>query len=381
MITNFIQQNPTKLVFGKKQIKHLKTLIKPYKRILLVYGGGSIKQNGVYDDVMKQLKGKEVIEYSGIQPNPRLQSAKEAIQVIKENNIDFILAVGGGSVIDCVKLISVGVYYDNDPWDIVIHQAIPKKALPFATVLTLSATGSEMNCGSVITNEQTQEKLAWGSPLVYPQFSILDPCYTYSVSKAQTINGIVDTISHLIEQYINKEHNPLNDAMIEGLIKTVMNYSYKVLKNPKNYEARSVLMLASTIALNHSLSWGSNNDWGGHDIEHAISAIHDIAHGVGLSIVMPNFLKLHAKKNTKRIKQLMVNLFKINDSSFSDYEVAIMGCNKLQDYFKDIGAITTLKEVNITNSSKIAKLAHKHNVGSVYPLSYEEIYEVLQMAK
>lgn len=381
MIANFIQQNPTKLIFGKQQIKQLKNLVQPYKRILLVYGGGSIKQNGVYDDVMKQLKGKEVMEYAGIQPNPRVQSAKEAIQIIKENDIDFILAVGGGSVIDCVKLISAGVYYDGNPWDIVTKKVEPSNALPFGTVLTLSATGSEMNCGSVITNEKTQEKLAWGSSLVYPQFSILDPCYTYSVSKGQTINGIVDTISHLIEQYINKEHNPLNDIRIEGLIKTVMQYSHKVLKNPKNYEARSVLMLASTIALNHSLSWGTKNDWGGHDIEHAISAIHDIAHGVGLSIVMPNFLKLHAKKNTKRIKQLMVHIFELNDTSFNDYDLAMMGCDKLQAYFKDIGAITTLKEVDISNISKIAKLAYKHTVGSVYPLNYEEIYEVLKMAK
>lgn len=383
MIKNFTYQNPTKLIFGKDKVKTLAKEIAKYgDKVLLVYGGGSIKKNGIYNQVIEELQGFEIFEISGVEPNPRVSTARAAAKLIKENGIDFILAIGGGSTIDCTKLISVAAFYDGDAWDIVLGKHKPKKALPFGTILTLSATGSEMNSGSVITNFDTKEKLGWSSNLVYPKFSILDPSYTFTVPKNQTVNGIVDTMSHLLEQYFNKEHNPLLDTFIAGTMKTVMSYAPLVLEKPNDYEARSVLMLSATVALNHSLSWGTVTDWGTHRIEHAVSAIFDIAHGAGLAIIMPNWLLHILERDVDRVKAFAVNIMDVDIVGKSDTEIAEEGIFKLQNFWKSIGAPTKLSDVGIKKEDleKITNLAAETEIGYSYPLNKEEIYKILESA-
>ena len=383
MIKNFVYQNPTKLIFGKDKIKSLAKEVSKYgKKVLLIYGGGSIKKNGIYNQIQEELKEFEIFELGGVEPNPRVSTARKAIEIIRENNIDFILAVGGGSTIDCTKLISVGTFYEGDAWDIVIGKHSPKKALSFGVILTLAATGSEMNSGSVITNLETGEKLGWASALVFPKFSILDPVYTFTVPKNQTVNGVVDSMSHLLEQYFNREHNPLLDTFIEGAMKTIMKYAPLALENPSDYEARSVLMLSATIALNHSLSLGVIGDWGTHRIEHAVSAIYDIPHGEGLAIIMPNWILHVLNKDMKRVKDFAVNIMGIDTENKSDEEIAKKGALALQNFWKEIGAPTRLSEVGVKESSleEIADLAIRLEIGYAYPLTREEIYQILKMA-
>lgn len=383
MIKNFIYQNPTKLIFGKDQIKRLSKEVQNFgEKVLLVYGGGSIKKNGLYEQIKNELKDFQIFELGGVEPNPRVSTARKAIEIIKENNIDFILAVGGGSTIDCTKLISAGVFYEGDAWDIVIGKYFPKKALPFGVILTLAATGSEMNSGSVITNLDTGEKLGWGSPLVYPKFSILDPVYTFTVPRNQTVNGIVDMMSHLLEQYFNKEHNPLLDTFIEGAMKTIMKYAPLALENPNDYEARSVLMLSATIALNHSLDLGVIGDWGTHRIEHAVSAVYDIPHGEGLAIIMPNWINFVISKDMDRVKEFAVNIMGIDTQNKNDVDIAKEGALKLQEFWKNIGSPVKLSEVNIEEKTlgQIADLAAKQVVGNAYSLTRDEIYQILKMA-
>lgn len=383
MIKNFIYQNPTKLIFGKNQIKKLANEIEVYgKKILLVYGGGSIKRNGLYEQLQEELKDFEIFELGGVEPNPRVTTAQKAIQIIKENNIEFILAVGGGSTIDCTKLIAAGAFYEGDPWDIVINKYIPRKALPFGTILTIAATGSEMNSGSVITNLETGEKLGWGSPLVFPKFSILDPVYTFTVPRNQTVNGIVDSMCHLLEQYFNKEKNPLIDTFIAGAMKTIMKYGPIALEKPEDYEARSVLMLSATIALNRSLDIGVISDWGTHRIEHAVSAVYDIAHGAGLAIIMPNWISYIMTKDLARVKDFAINIMEIEEKNKSDEETAREGIIGLQNFWKNIGAPTKLSEVDIKENSlsDIADLAAKQKIGNAYPLTRDEIYLILKAA-
>lgn len=383
MIKNFIYQNPTKLIFGKEKIKSLAKEVGKYgKKVLIVYGGGSIKRNGLYDQIKEELKDFEIFELGGVEPNPRVSTARKAIEVIRENNIDFILAVGGGSTIDCTKLISAGVFYEGDAWDIVINKYTPKKALPFGVILTLAATGSEMNSGSVITNIETGEKLGWGSPLVYPKFSILDPVYTFTVPRNQTVNGIVDMMSHLLEQYFNREHNPLIDSFIEGTMKTIMEYAPVALEKPDDYEARSVLMLSATIALNHSLDIGVISDWGTHRIEHAVSAIYDIPHGEGLAIIMPNWILHILPSDVARVKDFAVNIMGVEIENKTDEEIAKEGALALQAFWKEIGAPTKLSEVGVKEESlnEIADLAIKQKIGNAYPLAREDVYEILKRA-
>lgn len=383
MIKNFIYQNPTKLIFGKDQIKKLAKEIQNFgKKVLLVYGGGSIKKNGLYEQIKNELRDFQIFELGGVEPNPRVSTARKAIEIIRDNNIDFILAVGGGSTIDCTKLISAGVFYEGDTWDIVIGKYSPKKALPFGVVLTLAATGSEMNSGSVITNLDTGEKLGWGSPLVYPKFSILDPVYTFTVPRNQTVNGIVDMMAHLLEQYFNKERNPLMDSFIEGAMKTIMKYGPLALENPEDYESRSVLMLSATIALNHSLDLGVTGDWGTHRIEHAVSAIYDIPHGEGLAIIMPNWIEFIISKDINRVKEFAINIMGIDRQNKNDNDIAKEGALKLQKFWKNIGAPIKLSEVGIEekNLEQIADLAAKQVIGNAYSLTRDEIYQILKMA-
>ncbi|KAA6450438.1 iron-containing alcohol dehydrogenase [Bacillus swezeyi] len=359
---NFTYWNPTKLIFGRGEVEKLSEEVKHYGRnILLVYGGGSIKRSGLYDQVISILEkaGAAVHELPGVEPNPRVATVNKGAAICKENDIDFLLAVGGGSVIDCTKAIAAGAKYDGDAWDIVTKKHIPTDALPFGTVLTLAATGSEMNSGSVITNWETNEKYGWGSPLVFPKFSILDPVNTFTVPKDHTIYGMVDMMSHVFEQYFHHtENTPYQDRMCESLLRTVIEAAPKLIEDLENYELRETILYTGTIALNGMLSMGARGDWATHNIEHAVSAVYDIPHAGGLAILFPNWMKHTLSENVGRFKQLAVRVFNIDETGKTDREVALAGIEKLSEFWTSLGAPNRLADYDITDE-KLDLIADK----------------------
>ncbi|WP_414835355.1 iron-containing alcohol dehydrogenase [Bacillus sp. Ba 3] len=348
---NFVFRNPTKLIFGKGQLEQLKAEIPQFgKKVLLVYGGGSIKRNGIYDNVLSILKdiNAEVFELTGVEPNPRVSTVKKGIQICKENSVGFILAVGGGSVIDCTKAIAAGSKYDGDVWDIVTKKAFASEALPFGTVLTLAATGSEMNAGSVITNWETNEKYGWGSPVTFPQFSILDSVHTASVPRDQTIYGMVDIMSHVLEQYFhNGTNTELQDRYCESVLKTVIETAPKLLSDLESYEHRETILYCGTMALNGILAMGVKGDWATHNIEHAVSAVHDIPHGGGLAILFPNWMKHVVDENVSRFKQFAIRVFDVETDGKTDREIALEGIEALRQFWTSIEAPVTLADYAI----------------------------------
>jgi alcohol dehydrogenase len=381
----FTFHNPTKLIFGKDTLVQLKEEVPNYgKKVLLVYGGGSIKRNGLYDRVQAVLKeiGAEVFELAGVEPNPRLNTAKKGIEICKREGIQFLLAVGGGSVIDCTKLIATGSKYDGDAWDIVKREHEPKEALPFGTVLTLAATGSEMNAGSVITNWETQEKYGWGSPVSHPKFSILDPVNTFSVPKDQTIYGIVDMMSHVLEQYFhNVSNTPLQDRFCEATLKTVIEVAPKLVNDLENYDLRETILYSGTIALNGMLQMGYRGDWATHNIEHAVSAVYDIPHAGGLAILFPNWMKHTLDTNVSRFKQLAVRVFDVKEEGKTDRDIALEGIEKIREFWSSIGAPSTLRDYNITDE-KLDLMAEKAMARGVFgnfqPLQKEDVEAILR---
>lgn len=350
-MNNFTYYNPTKLIFGKGQVEQLKIEVPQYgKRVLLVYGGGSIKRNGLYDQVLTQLKeiGADVFELAGVEPNPRLTTVRNGIEICKNEGIEFLLSVGGGSVIDCTKAIAAGSKYDGDVWDFMTRKAKPNAALPFGTVLTLAATGSEMNSGSVITNWETNEKFGWGSPYVFPKFSILDPINTFSVPRDQTIYGIVDMMSHVLEHYFHHVPDTLTqDQWCESILRTVIETAPKLLEDLENYDHRATILFNGTLALNGMLNMGYAGDWATHNIEHAVSAVYDIPHGGGLAVLFPNWMMHVLDENIGRFKQLAIRVFDVIPDGKSDREVAIEGINKFREFWKSIGAPSRLADYDI----------------------------------
>lgn len=361
-MNTFTFYNPVRIHFGQGSIEQLKNELPKFgDNILVVYGGGSIKVNGVYDDVMAQLQAlhMNVFELSGVEPNPRVTTARKGIAICKKEKIDIVLAVGGGSVIDCAKLIVAGAKSDADAWDIVTKKAFPTEALPLATVLTLSATASEMNSGSVITNWETKEKYGWGSPYTFPQFSILDPTYTYSVPTNQVVNGIVDTMTHTFEQYFhNATNTPITDEMCEGILRTVIRVAPLALEDPTNYEHRETLMLAGTVGLNGFLSMGSRGDWATHNIEHAVSAYYDIPHAGGLAILLPNWMRHNVAVNPARFAQMATNVFGIQSEGKTIEQTANEGIDALAAFWKSIGAPSTLADYKIGTEHFDAIIKH-----------------------
>lgn len=354
-------QNPTKLMFGTGQIAKLKEELAPYQRVLLVYGGGSIKRNGLYDQVSAILHDMklEVVELAGVEPNPRLHTVHEGVKLCREHDIDFILAVGGGSVIDCVKAIAAGAKYEGDPWDFMTHRAAPKAALPLGTILTIAATGSEMNGGSVITNWETKEKLGWGSPHVYPQFSILDAEYTKSLPKDQTVYGMVDIMSHVFEGYFHHDADTsIQDGWMESILKAVIETAPKLVQDLENTKLRETILLSGTLALNGMTTMGVRGDWATHNIEHAVSAVYDIPHGGGLAILFPNWMKHVLKENPARFKQLAVNIFGVDASGLTDEEAGRAGIEALRTFWNAIGAPSRLADYDI-DDSKLEEMADK----------------------
>ncbi|MCQ6278938.1 iron-containing alcohol dehydrogenase [Bacillus sp. EB600] len=366
---NFTYYNPTKLIFGQGQLEQLKTEVPPYgKKVLLVYGGGSVKRSGLYDNVVNTLKeiDSEVFELSGVEPNPRLTTAKKGIEICHKEGIEFILAVGGGSVIDCTKLIAAGAKYDGDAWNIVTKKVFATEALPFGVVLTLAATGSEMNSGSVITNWETNEKYGWGSPVTYPKFSILDPVHTYTVPKKQTVYGMVDMMVHTLEHYFHLEENTLlQDRMCEGLLLTVIETAPKLINDLENYDYRATILYNGTMALNGMISMGFQGDWATHNLEHAVSAVYDIPHGGGLAILYPNWMKHNIKVKPERFKQLAVRVFGVNPEGKSAEEAGLEGIERLREFWNKIGAPSRLADYDI-NDSQIDLMADKAMVNGEF---------------
>lgn len=350
-MNNFDFKIPTDIRFGKGKISCLKEELRYFgKRILLVYGGGSIKRNGIYDEVMQQLEGFEVYELSGITPNPKLETVRMGVAICKEQNIDGILAVGGGSTIDASKHIAAGACYAGNPWDLVLDRSKVKEALPIAVLLTICATGSEMNSGAVITNEETCEKLEINTPLLYPKLSICDPTYLYSLPPKQSAAGSVDILSHVMEQYFQPNDEAfITDVLSEGVMKTVVKYGPVVMEEPKNYEARSNLMWASTVGLNHLLTVGKGGAWSVHPIEHVVSGCYDLTHGVGLAILTPVWMEHVLGDGTKsRFARFAREVFDVKADD--DMTAAKEGIKKVREFFLLLGMPSTLSEVGIDDS-------------------------------
>ena len=357
---NFDYMTPTRLIFGKGAVDKLPEAIRPYgKRVLLAYGGGSIKKNGLYDKVKALLADCEVFELSGIQPNPKYDpSVLEGVKICKEQKIDIVLAVGGGSVLDCCKAIAAGAKYDGDVWDLVIGAKPTLDALPVADILTLAATGSEYDGFAVISRTDTNDKIGYFSPKVYPVFSILDPELTFSVSKKQTAAGCADAMNHVMEQYFTGDTTLLNDGFCESMLRSLMVNARACLANPEDYRARAEMMLACTYGCNGILSLGNSpSGWPCHAMEHALSAYYDITHGEGLAIITPHWMRhILSEKTLPRFVKYGVNVFGI-DATLPPHEIAEKAIQATSDFFASIGIPMTLREVGI-DDSRIDEMAH-----------------------
>ncbi|MEE5994029.1 MAG: iron-containing alcohol dehydrogenase [Oscillospiraceae bacterium] len=357
---NFNYMTPTRLIFGKDCIAQLPEVMTQFgRKVLLTYGGGSIKKIGLYDKVKELLPDFEIVELSGIQPNPKYDpSVLDGVKLCKENDIDVILAVGGGSVLDCSKAIAAGAKYDGDPWDLISYKVKAKSALPIVDIITLAATGSEYDAGGVISKTETNDKIGYVDPLLYPAVSFLDPTYTFTVSKKQTAAGCADAMNHIMEQYFCEDSTILNDGFMEAGLKSLMINAKKCLENPEDYTARAEMMLTCTYGCNGIYSLGNSpSGWSCHGMEHALSAYYDITHGEGLAIITPRWMKhILNEKTVDRFVKYGVNVFGI-DSSLDKYEIAEKAIQATYDFFLLIGIPMHLKEVGI-DESRIDEMAH-----------------------
>jgi len=379
-MNNFIYHNQVKIVFGKGTIKELPSLIPKGSKILMTYGGGSIKKNGVYEQVKEALKDFNLVEFGGIEPNPRYETLMKAVDICKNSKIDFLLSVGGGSVLDGTKFIAVAsLYEDGDPWDILSKGVEPKKAIPLGSVLTLPATGSEMNMFAVISRESTKEKLAFGHPLVYPRFSILDPETTFTLSEWQTANGIVDTFVHVTEQYMTYPVNAVvQDKFAESLLKILIEEGPKALKNPTDYNVRANLMWTATQALNGNIGCGVPQDWATHSIGHELTAFYGLDHARTLAIVLPGVWKHQKKNKEEKLKQYAKNVWNYEGSDAADKAIELT-----EQFFRSLGMKTKLKENGIGTEKfdEIAQRFEERNqkLGEHENIGKKEVIEILQL--
>ena len=354
MIYDFTYYNPTKIYFGKKSLENLEAELKNYgKNVLLVYGKNSIKKIGLYDEVIKTLKrcGKNVVELAGINANPRYSQVLEGARLVRENDVDLILAVGGGSVIDCSKAISVSAYAKGDPWKRywIDFEPVDNKLVPVGAILTMTGTASEMNGGSVITNED--EKIKTGGVFdasVYPKFSILNPEYTYSVPERQMVSGIFDIFSHLMEQYFSGDDDNTTDYVIEGVIKSLIKSARAAKKDPRNYEARSNIMWCATLGLNTVTGVSKTQDWEVHMIEHQLGAYTDCPHGLGLAVISVPYYRYIYKYGLDKFVRYAENVWGVDATGKTKEEIALQGIDKLAEFIKEMGIPTTLRELGAT---------------------------------
>lgn len=343
---NFTFKNQTEILFGKGQIKEAKSRLPQDARVLLLYGGGSIKRNGVYDDVLTLLNGIQYEEFSGVEPNPTLETLMQAVELVRSKQLNFILAVGGGSVIDGAKFIAAAANFDGEPWDILAKGASFASALPIGAVLTLPATGSESNGNSVVTNKATAQKRAFGSDLVQPVFAVLDPVYTYSLPVKQVGNGVVDAFVHVIEQYLTYPVNaPLQDRFAEGILQTLISEGPKALATPQDYDVRANVMWAATMALNGLIGKGVPQDWATHMIGHELTALFGLDHAQTLAIVLPALMYAQREQKRQKLLQFGQRVFAINSGNAD--EVIDKTIKATQDFFEHMGVKTRLSDYNL----------------------------------
>ncbi|WP_067618767.1 iron-containing alcohol dehydrogenase [Alicyclobacillus acidiphilus] len=380
--------NPTTLYYGKGQIeKYLADEVTRIgKCVLLLYGGGSIKRNGLYDKVVGILKeaGVTIFELAGVEPNPRLTTVHKGIDICRAENVDLILAVGGGSVLDCAKAIAMGVKYDGDVWDIYVRKGKATGALPLGTILTLAATGSEMNSGGVITNWETKEKVGGGSEYTFPVFSFCDPENTYTVPKDQTIYGTCDMLAHCFEHYFHPtRHTPLQQHLIEAVMKTIVDNAKLAIDHPDDYDARETMMYCSTMALNGMINMGLRGDWACHAIEHEISAIYDIPHGGGLAIIFPHWMEYTKSVNPSRFASLAKYVFGVDGTGKSDDQLADIAIAKVREFYQSIGAPQRLADYDI-GSDQLDRMASQAvrfgEIGNFKKLGKDDVYKILEAA-
>lgn len=382
---NFTFQIPTRIHFGKGSISYLEELKNYGKKVLLVYGGGSIKKNGIYDKAMTILKnaGLEVLELSGVEPNPRIETVRAGVEICKKEKIDMILAIGGGSTIDCAKVVAAGAKYDGDAWDLVINPAKISGALPIFDVLTLSATGTEMDPYAVITDLSKNEKWGTGSGYMIPTMSVLDPEYTYSVSKKQTAAGTADMMSHTMENYFSKVNADCQKFMAEGLLRTMIKYGPVALKEPDSYDARANLMWAGTNAINGVVGEGCSPAWCVHPMEHELSAFYDITHGEGLAILTPVWMEhILSEETLPNFVEFAKNVWGL--SGDDDWKLAKAGIEALKKFFfETMGLPANLRAVGITDDKNFEIMAQKACdgcKGSFVPLTKQDIVEIYKAA-
>ncbi len=384
MLHDFTYYNPTKIYFGKDAMSNLSSELANYgKNILLLYGKNSIKKIGLYDEVVKVLKecGKNVVELSGIKPNPSYSQVLEGARLVRENKVDLILAVGGGSVIDCAKAISVSAYAKGDTWQRywIDFEKVDNEIVPVGTILTMTGTASEMNGGSVITNEEVTIKTGrvYG-PEVYPKFSILNPEFTYSVPQKQMVSGVFDVMSHLMEQYFSGDDDNTTDYVIEAVMKSLINSSRIAVKNPEDYEARSNIMWCAILGLNTVTGLSKTQDWEVHNIEHQLGAYTDCPHGLGLAVISMPYYRYIYKNGIDKFVRFAENVWNVNTDGKTNDEIALEGIASLENFAKELGIPLTLRELGATEEM-LPKIAETTYEGGGYKyMAHEDILKVLK---
>ena len=380
---NFEFQNPVKLIFGKGSIARIAEKIPAQSKIMLTFGGGSVKRNGVYDQVIKALECRHVVEFWGIEPNPKYETLVEAIALARREGVDFLLAVGGGSVIDGTKFIAAAIPYEGEPWDIITRNDIVRKAVPLATVLTLPATGSEMNNGAVISRRTTHEKFPFHSDLVFPRFSVLDPCVTFSLPKKMIAAGLADTFVHVMEQYMTYPVDArVMDRWAEGLLQTVMEISPAAMGDNPDYDTMANFMLCATMGLNGFIAMGVPQDWATHMIGHELTALHEITHGVTLAIVLPQLLRVMRQDKHDKLLQYATRVLGITEG---DDEARIdEAIRRTEEFFHSLGIATRLSDYGVgqdTVDEIVRRFTERGAVwGERHDVTPDKVRKILEMA-
>lgn len=386
-MNHFTYAIPTVVHFGEGQIQKLGGEIAARaSKVLVIYGGGSVKRSGVYDAAIQQLKthGISWVDLPGVEPNPRIATAREGVRLCREHGLDGVLALGGGSVIDCAKCVAAGALYDGDPWDFSGKKLSPERALPIFTVVTIAATGSEMDCIAVMGNPETQEKESFSGTCCYPAVSILDPTYTYTLPASQTAAGTADIMSHTLENYFSPiETNYLADNLAEAILRACIQYGPQAIEHPDNYEARANLMWCSSWAINGFLKMGKPVGWSVHRMEHELSAFYDVTHGVGLAILTPNWMRyVLSEKTERRFARYGMEVWGL-DRTLSQRELAEAAIQATRSFFTSLGLPAALKEVGIgpEHFEEMARKARTNNFDHTFvPLSVEDLVNIYRLS-
>lgn len=382
-MNTFTYYNPVRVFFGQDAVQNLRAQAEGYQSILLAYGGGSIKRTGIYDKVMEQLAGKRVTELSGIMPNPRTEKVYEGIELCRAHSVDLILAVGGGSTIDCCKMIAAGAKLEGDFWDtFMLRQEPCREALPIGVVLTMAGTGSETNCTAVVTHWEQQLKLAYVNDALFPKFAVMDPTWTYTLPREQMVSGAIDTLSHIFEVYFSApDTSNVSDALSEALMKNLIENVNIAAADPTDYTARANMMWCSSLAINTLLSLSKATDWMGHMIEHAVSAFFDVPHGLGLAVVHPNYLKYICQNAPAKFARFAQVVWGVKGAGKTEQELALEGIERTRAWFKSLGAPLTLGALGVDPSAIPHMAAKTTRYPTTYSnLSVEDIEKILTLS-